>query len=97
MLIELAPLTPEELYELADTLWRGWNRASETYPIAYDEDDDDVRDPIVYDLERTYMPVVNEFWGRQLGCRWKACPVCCHESCGFCPTCHPGGEDAPAV
>ena len=110
----LAKLDEDELAELVDTLWRGWTRAGDVYPIM--SEDHPIpgvdltrnfnRNPIVYDLEKTYMPVVNEYWGRQLGCRWSPCAVCRHESCGFCPACNPGGiapngeayddvEDAP--
>lgn len=32
----------------------------------------------------------NEYWAQHLGCRWSACAVCQHESCGFCPACNPG-------
>ena len=86
MLAELAPLTPEELEALTDTLWRGWHRAGEVYPRDFDGE----LHPLVLEAERTYMPVVNEFWGRQLGCRWTECSVCRHRSCSFCPTCNPG-------
>jgi hypothetical protein len=95
----LAELTMEELAELMDRLWRGWDRAGEVYPIVsedYPVPGVDLtrhfnQNPIVYDLERAYMPVCNEYWGRQLGCRWTACSVCRHKSCAFCPACNPGG------
>lgn len=94
-----APLTREELFELTDALWRGWDRAAEVYPImsedcplpGVDLARNVNQNPIVSDLERTYMPALNEYWGRHLGCRWQPCSVCDHASCGFCPTCNPGG------
>lgn len=94
----LAPLTSEELDELTDTLWRGWHRAGEVYPITATDtplpnggfDYQSHQNPVVYDLEKTYMPVRNEGWARHFGCRWQACLVCSHRSCSFCPTCNPG-------
>lgn len=87
----LDKLNPDELTELTETLWRGWDRAITVHLADYYDCRTDVRAPIVDDLEATYQPVVNRFWGMQLGCRWQECGVCAHASCGFCPSCNPGG------
>jgi hypothetical protein len=94
----LAKLDEDELAELTDTLYRGWIRAGEVYPImsedfpipGVDLTRNFNRNPIVWDLEKTYMPVLNECDARYLGCRWSSCAVCRHESCRFCPACNSG-------
>jgi hypothetical protein len=97
----LSKLSQKQLETLVDTLHRGWVRAGEVYPIM--SEDFPVpgvdltrnlnQNPIVYDLEKTHRPVINEYWGRWLGCRWSACAACHHTNCGFCAACNPDGQD----
>lgn len=93
----LAPLTLNELWELSETLLRGYLSASVLHPIMPEEFPipgvDLTRhfnqNPIVWDLEKTHQAVRNEFAGRDLGCCWQDCDVCRHKSCVFCPACNP--------
>ena len=88
----LAKLDQDELEALADTLHRGWGRAMDLYyDLAAEGHAATSYQDTHYALETVYMTVFNERNARHLGCRWSACAVCNHTSCGFCPACNPGG------
>ena len=87
----LGPLSPSELGILSDELFRGLRRCREVYPHSYDAEGNDTQDRIVLDMSRIDHDVMNEYWGRQFGCRWEGCEVCRHSSCSYCPACNPRG------
>lgn len=88
----ITKLDQDELEELADTLYRGRDRAMDLYyDLALEGHPGTSYHDTYYALDTVCMTVFNECHARHLGCRWSPCAVCRHESCGSCPACNPGG------